>query len=119
MNLPTNVVSTGKTSIQALWNDLVTIDRDADPVVNNKKTHYRYANIKCHLSQTNAPTLNQTSTVATTQPVYTLYVDTSVPLVTGDTLTIAHNGQTIKGVAGEPFNRSFSNAVKVNGVKIS
>lgn len=119
MDLPDSLVAKSKAALQQHWKDLVTIDRDFLPLVNNKKQHLTIPNVKCHFSQTSQPVLDQSSTVATTKSVFTLFVDTSVTLVTGDALTITHKGQTFLGVAGEPFNRDFSNAVKVTVSKVS
>jgi hypothetical protein len=119
MNLPNSLVVFGKAAVQAQWSDKVTIDRDFLPLVNNKKQHIIIPNITCHFSQTSQPVLDQSSTVATTKSVFTLFVDTSVQLIAGDTLTIMHKGQMFIGVAGEPFNRTFSNGVKVEVTKVS
>ena len=118
MNLPSNTIATAKASLQGQWSDTVTITRK-EKVGNVMKDITKYSNITCHFSQTSQPVLDQSSTVATTKSVFTLFVDTSVTLITGDTLIIAHKGQTFTGVAGEPFNRDVSNAVKVTVNKIS
>lgn len=119
MNLPDSLVASGKAAVQAQWSDTVTIDRDFLPLVNNKKQHVTISDITCHFSQTAQSALNQTDTVATSKDVYTLLVDTVVTLITGDTVTVTHKGQTFVGVAGKPFNRTFSNGVKVEVTKIS
>jgi len=46
-------------------------------------------------------------------------VDSEVKLREGDTLEISHRGQTFIGVAGHPFSRNFSNAVKIEVNKIA
>lgn len=118
MNLPDSLVATGKAAIQAQWSDKATVTRQ-EKVGNIMKSITKYTDIICHFSQTSQPVLDQSSTVATTKSVFTLFVDTAVQLVTGDTLTITHKGQTFLEVAGEPFNRTFSNGVKVEANKIS
>lgn len=119
MNLPTNVITAGKAAVQSQWSDRVTIDRDFKPLVNNKMQHLTVPNVLCHFSQAASASLDQSTTVATTKSVFTLFVDTSITLVTGDTLTISHKGQTFIGEAGEPFNGTFSNFAKVTVKKIS
>lgn len=119
MNLPANVITAGKAAVQAQWSDRVTIDRDFEPLVNNQMQHLTISDVLCHFSQSSAAALEQSSTVATTTSMFTLYVDPSITLVTGDTLTISHKGQTFIGEAGEPFNGTFSNFAKVTVKKIS
>lgn len=119
MNLPDSLVASGKAAVQAQWSDKASVTRKG-PIVNNKETILTpYTNIACHFSQASQPILDQSSTVAITKSVFTLFVDTSVQLITGDTLNITHKGQTFIGVAGEPFNRTFSNGVKVEVTKVS
>lgn len=118
MNLPANIIASGKAAVQAHWSDKATVTRK-EKVENVMKDITKYTDIKCHFSQSAQPVLNQSSTVATTTSIFTLFVDTEVQLVTGDTLKITHKGQTFEGVAGEPFNRTFSNGVKVEVNKVS
>jgi len=118
MNLSPNIISTAKEAVQAQWSDVVTITRK-EKVGNVNVDVTKYSSIKCHFSQTSQPVLDQSSTVATTKSVFTLFVDTVVTLITGDALTITHKGQTFAGVAGEPFNRDTSNGAKVTVNKVS
>lgn len=118
MILPPNIVQSGKQQIQALWGDTVTVTRK-QKVGNVNKDITMYSDVKCHFSQSSQPVLNQTSTVATTTSVFTLYVDTGIEIIAGDNLIISHKGQAFEGIAGQPFNRNWSNAIKVEVKKIS
>lgn len=118
MKLPAELIASGKAQLQSLWDDTVTVTRK-EQTGNIMDDVVKYQSVKCHLSQSNAPMLNQTDTVATTTSVFTLYVDTSVYILSGDSLIITHKGQVFEGIAGEPFNRNFSNGVKVEVSKIS
>lgn len=120
MNLPANIIAAGKAAVQANWCDTVTVTRKGDEKVGNSyPTVTAYQDIKCHFSQSSQPVLDQTSTVATTKSVFMLFVDPSVELKSGDNLTVHHKGQIFEGVAGEPFNRDFSNSVKMEVKKVS
>jgi hypothetical protein len=59
---------------------------------------------------------SQTDTASVANTQFTLYVDTGIDIKQGDALTITHKAQTIKGVAGLPFKRNFSNVIKVESV---
>jgi len=118
MLFPPNIVASGKQQLQALWGDTATITRK-QKVGNVMKDAEIYKDIKCHFSQSSQPVLNQTETVATTNSVFTLHVDTAIEIMAGDNLIIRHKGQTFEGVAGQMFKRNFSNSVKVEVSKIS
>lgn len=118
MLFPPNIIANGKSQLQALWGDTVTITRK-QRTRNVMEDVVMYSNIKCHFSQSSQPVLNQSDTVATTNSVFTLYVDTAVEIMAGDNLIIRHKKQTFEGVAGQPFHRNFSNVVKVEVKKIS
>lgn len=120
MNLPSNIITAGKAALQANWSDTVTVTRKGNKKVGNSYPMVTaYQDIKCHFSQGSQPVLDQTSTVATTKSIFMLFVDPSVELKSGDSLTVHHKGQTFEGAAGEPFNRDFSNSVKVEVNKVS
>ena len=118
MKLPTNVIAAGKAAVQAQWSDTANVTRK-QKVDNVKKDVEIYTGIACHLSQNSKPALEQSDTVATTAAVFTVFVDTDVHLLPGDSLTISHKGQTFTGAAGEPFNGAFSNSVRLEAVKIT
>lgn len=118
MMFPTDVVNAGKQQLQSLWDDTATITRK-EKAGNVMQDIVKYADIKCHLSQSSQSILNQSQTVAATESTFTLFVDTTIKLKAGDTATITHKGQTIIGVIGEPFHRNFSNQAKVKVEKIS
>lgn len=118
MNLPANYIQAAKTAIQAQWSDTVTVYRE-EKVGNVKEPVVMYADVPCHLSQGTLPALSQSSNVATTVAVFTVFVDTAVQLKAGDTLVVSHKGQTFTGAAGEPLNGTFSNTVKLGAVKIT
>lgn len=118
MRLPDTVVSQGKAAIQSRWDDRVTVLRkEADGNVSELREIYR--DLPCHFSQGGLPELSQSGTIAETELVCTLFVNTDVILQDGDTLIISHKGQTVSGVAGKPFHGSFSNSVKVKLVDIA
>lgn len=118
MRLPDNVVSQGKAAIQARWDDKVTVLREkANGNVSEPQEVYR--DLPCHFSQGGLPALSQSGTIAETELVCTLFVNTDVILHDGDTLIISHKGQTVSGVAGKPFHGSFSNSVKVKVADIA
>lgn len=120
MNLPNSVVSSGKTAIQALWDDTATVVREVDNEEDQTtKPQTVYDGITCHLVQKNAPTLDTSEAAAMTEPVFALEVDTAVVLHDGDTVTVQHNGQTFTGLVGLPFHRTFCNAVPLSGVEIA
>lgn len=118
MKLPPDVIAAGKAALQALWEDRAIVKREQKQG-NVMQDIVVYDGILCHLSQSSQPTLEQSATVATTQSEFTLFVDTKVKLREGDTLEISHKGQIFVGVAGQPFSRNFSNAVKVEVNKIA
>ena len=118
MNLPNNVISSCKKVMQEQWSDTATVTREVDSG-HTTGTETVYDGIICHLSQTTQPVLDTSGVAAKTESVYTLLVDTSVTLKSGDALTVTHNGQIFEGIASEPFNRTFSNSVKVSVTKIS
>lgn len=118
MNLPQDLISQAKQALQTQWSDTVTVKRKRK--VNNVLSDVEmYKDKICHFSQASLPTQNQTSTIATTTSIFMLYVDTDVIILQGDTLVITHKNQVFEGVAGMPFNREFSNVVKVEVTKIS
>ncbi len=112
MKLPDNIIAAGKVAVQACWEDRVTVKRKQKQG-NVMQDVVVYDDVLCHLSQSSQPVLNQSDTVATTQSVFTLFVDTDVKLMEGDTLIVSHKGQMFEGAAGQPFYRSFSNAVRM------
>lgn len=118
MNLPAETIASCKAVMQAQWDDSATITREID---NGRYTEVQkvYENILCHLSLKNAPALNTDGPAAVTEPEFTLLVDTAILLKEGDTITVQHKGQTFSGLAGLPFNRTFSNSVKLTGVRVS
>lgn len=118
MNLPENVIASGKAAVQALWDDTATIIRNAD-VGQTTEKQAAYTDIPCHLSQANEPVLDTGAAAAMTEPVFTLEVDTGIVLKDGDKVTVQHGGQKFTGLAGLPFNRAFCNMVKLSGVKIA
>lgn len=118
MNLPESIMASGKAAVQALWDDTATIKRNVD-INQTTETQMVYDGITCHLVQISAPLLDTSQAVAMTDPVFTLEVDTDVVLKEADEVAVQHKGRTFKGRAGLPFNRSFCNAVKLSGVKIS
>ena len=118
MNLPDNVVSSGKAAVQALWDDTATVVREIEANQSSEEQTV-YENILCHLSIKNAPALDTGKAAAMTEPVFTLLVDTLIMLHQGDSITVQHKGQTFAGLAGLPFNRTFSNSVVLSGVKIA
>ncbi|TQI69001.1 hypothetical protein [Clostridium sp. KNHs216] len=120
MNLPANIVASGKAAVQSLWSDTATVTREVDNEEEQTTEPQKvYENIVCHLVQKNAPTLDTSEAAALTEPVFTLEVDTAVILHGGDAVTVQHNGQTLKGLAGKPFHRTFCNAVPLSGVDIA
>lgn len=120
MNLPANIVASGKAAVQALWSDAATVTREVDnEEEQTTETQTVYSGILCHLVQKNAPTLDTSEAAALTEPVFTLEVDTAVILKDGDAVTVQHNGQTFKGLAGLPFHRTFYNGVPLSGVEIA
>lgn len=118
MNLPAETIASCKAVMQAQWDDYATVQRDVD-VNQSTETQTVYDNILCHLSMKSAPALNTNSAAAMTEPVFTLLVDTDIALKSGDSITVSHRGQTFTGLAGLPFNRTFSNSTILSGVKIS
>ncbi|QAT48585.1 hypothetical protein EQM14_01635 [Caproiciproducens sp. NJN-50] len=118
MNLPIDTIASCKSVMQAQWDDYATVTRDVD-VNQSTETQTVYENILCHLSEKSAPVLNTDNAAAMTEPVFTLLVDTAVTLKQSDSITVLHKGQTFTGLAGLPFNRTFSNSVVLSGVKIS
>nr|WP_319488479.1 hypothetical protein [uncultured Caproiciproducens sp.] len=118
MNLPSDTIASCKAVMQAQWDDTATVTRDAE-IDQSSEPQTVYSNILCHLSMKNMPTLNTDNAAAMTEPEFTLLVDTSVVLKEGDSITVQHKGQTFTGLAGLPFNRTFSNSVKMSGVKIA
>ncbi len=118
MKLPDDIVAVGKAAVQACWEDRVTVMRKQKQG-NMMQDTVVYDGVLCHLSQSSQPVLNQSDTVATTQSVFTLFVDSGVKLMEGDTLIVSHKGQTFEGAAGQPFYRSFSNAVRLQVEKIT
>lgn len=118
MKLPDNIIAAGKAAVQACWEDRVTVKRQQRQG-NIMQDTVIYDGVLCHLSQSSQPVLNQSNTVATTQSVFTLFVDTGVKLLEGDTLLVSHKGQMFEGAAGQPFYRSFSNAVRLQVEKIT
>lgn len=120
MNLPGSVIASGKAAVQALWSDTATVTREVDnEEEQTTETQTVYEDISCHLVQTNAPTLDTSEAAALTEPVFTLEVDTAVILHDGDAVTVQHNGQTFKGLTGNPFHRTFCNTVPLSGVEIA
>ena len=118
MNLPENVIASGKAAVQALWSDTATIVRNVD-VGQTTEEQTAYADIPCHLLQANEPVLDTGAAAAMTEPVFTLEVDIGIVLKDGDKVTVQHGGQKFTGLAGLPFNRTFCNTVKLSGVEIS
>lgn len=118
MNLPAETIASCKAVMQAQWDDSATVTREVD-VDQSTETQTVYESILCHLSEKSAPVLNTDSAAAKTDPVFTLLVDTAITLKQGDSITVTHKGQTFTGLAGLPFNRTFSNSVVLSGVKIS
>jgi hypothetical protein len=118
MNLPDSLISSGKSAVQSLWDDTATVTRDVD-ADQTAKAQTAYEGITCHLVQASAPALDTSQAAGMTEPVFTLEVDTSVTLKEGDRITVRHQNQTFTGLAGLPFYRTFCNAVKLTGVKIS
>lgn len=118
MNLPSDTVASCKAVMQAQWDDSATVTREID-VDQSTETQTVYENILCHLSMKNAPALDTSGAAAQTEPIFTLLVDTAIVLQSGDSITVQHKGQTFMGLAGLPFNRTFSNSVVLSGVKIS
>lgn len=118
MNLPAKYIAAGKAAVHAQWSDTATVTRK-QKVGNVKKDVEIYSGITCRLSQNSKPTLEQSDTVATTAAVFTVFVDTEVQLLPGDTMIVFHKGQTITGAAGDPLNGAFSNSVKLQAVKIT
>lgn len=118
MNLPAETIASCKAVMQAQWDDYATIKREVD-VDQSTETQTIYTNILCHLSMKNAPTLDTDNAAAQTEPIFTLLVDTAVTMLQGDSITVSHRGQTFTGLAGLPFNRTFSNSVVLSGVKIA
>lgn len=119
MNLPSETIASCKAVMQAQWDDSATVIREVPTDDQSSEPETIYSNILCHLSMKNAPLLNTDNAAAMTEPVFTLLVDTAVILKSGDSITVTHKGQTFKGLAGLPFNRTFSNGVVLSGVKIS
>ena len=118
MRLPGTVVSQGKAAIQSRWDDRVTVWREkADGNVSEPQEVYR--DLPCHFSRDGLPELSQSDTIAATELLCTLFVDTDILLHDGDTVVISHKGQALPGAAGKPFHGSFSNAVKVKVVAIA
>ncbi len=119
MNIPQNLLNQGKLALQSQWSDTATVSRldENSRVIDDFKPIY--TDIKCHLSQNSLTTQKQGTEVAETTTTYTLYVDSESYIKQGDKLIIKHKSQVFEGVAGEPFNREFSNSAKVEVVKIS
>ena len=118
MKIPDNVIKAGKTALQSLWGDRVTVRREKT-IENVKEDAVIYDGVLCHFSQTSRPALEQGEEAATTQTVAELFVNTDITLYAGDTLEITHKGQKITGVAGKPYHGCFSNSVKVEELKFS
>ena len=104
--------------MQAQWDDYATVTREVD-VDQSSEPQTVYTDILCHLSMKNAPALDTSGAAAQTEPVFTLLVDTAIALKSGDSITVQHKGQAFTGLAGLPFNRTFSNSVVLSGVKVS
>lgn len=119
MNLPAETIASCKAVMQAQWDDYATVTREVPTDDQSSESKTVYSNILCHLSEKSAPTLNTDNAAAMTEPVFTLLVDTPVILKSGDSITVQHMGQTFTGLAGLPFNRTFSNSVVLSGVEIS
>lgn len=118
MNLPVKTIESCKAVMQAQWDDSATVTREVDSG-RSPETQTAYKNILCHLSLKNIPPLNTDGPAAVVEPEFTLLVDTSVTLREGDSITVQHKIQTFTGLAGLPFNRTFSNSTKLTGVRVS
>lgn len=118
MNLPAQTIESCKAVMQEQWDDSATVTREVE---NGRYSESQtvYENILCHLSLKTVPPLNTDGPAAVTEPEFTLLVDTSVALREGDSIAVQHKGQTFTGLAGLPFNRTFSNSVKLTGVRVS
>lgn len=119
MNLPSNVIQTAKRAFQSQWNDYVTVEREGTVLVNNvEEQGVPYRDMPCHFSMTSPAPLIQ-GDAGETKSVFQLFVDTEAVILPGDKLTIKHNRQTFRGVAGKPYHGSFSNTVSVEAVEMS
>jgi len=118
MNLPAQTIESCKAVMQAQWDDSATVVREIDNG-RYQENQTVYENILCHLSLKNIPPLNTDGPAAVTEPEFTLLVDTTIILKQSDSITAQHRGQTFSGLAGLPFNRTFSNSVKLTGVTVS
>lgn len=118
MKIPDNVIKAGKTALQSLWDDRVTVRREKT-IKNVKEDAVVYDGVLCHFSQVSRPALEQGEEAATTRTVAELFVDTEVILNAGDALEITHKGQKITGVVGKPYHGIFSNSVRVEELKFS
>lgn len=77
-----------------------------------------YQSVPCHLSQSSPAPHEQTQTAAVINPSFSLHIDTDIVIIDGDALEITHNGQTWKGIAGQPFHRTFVNVIPVKAEKV-
>lgn len=118
MILSDSLIFKGKAALQAGWSDTATITREK-AAGHTSDTIAFYSNIPCRLSQTSFPALDTSEMAAKTELTFILFLDAGVDILSGDTVTVSHNGQTFTGIAGLPFKRAFSTEVKLSGVKIS
>lgn len=118
MKIPDNIIKAGKTALQSLWDDRVTVRRE-QTIGNVKEDAVVYDGVLCHFSQVSRPALEQGEEAAATRTVAELFIDTEVILNAGDTLEITHKGQKITGIAGKPYHGSFSNSVRVEELKFA
>lgn len=118
MQLPNDITEKAKDALQSLWGDSATVRRtQLTDHIQEEVTVYR--NIPCHLSLSSPSALQQTETVAEATNGFTLFVDPSIVIHAGDSLTVSHKGQVFRCRAGKPFYRNFSNVIPLEEVEIA
>ena len=115
-----------RAAFSSMYNDSALVERTrADPTTNGMVTEVVYDGVRCHLSSRKGlgarrtASLRQTEAQAQANAGYTVFFNEEITIKPGDSITVTHGAQTVRGRAGLPDVGMLGGAVALDGVVVA
>lgn len=118
--------ATARAALSILYSDSAVVERTrADAATNSMVTEIVYNGVRCHLSSwkglgaRRTASLSQTDAQAQANAGYTVFFGDGVTIKPGDSITVTHGAQIVRGRAGLADYGALGSAVALDGVVIA